>query len=496
MSIADLAPQPLWQWFSDICAIPHPSKQEAELIAFILNKAREKGLHAEQDEIGNIRLVKPATAGCESAVPVVMQSHIDMVPQKNAATSHDFSIDAIKAYVDGDWVTAEGTTLGADNGIGMAAILAVMFSDDLVHGPLEALLTVDEEAGMGGAFELRQNWFDAEVLLNLDTEEEGELYVGCAGGVDINVQWPVAWQSIAAQDTESPVAFELAVTGLKGGHSGIDIDKGRANANKLLCRILLDLTSQLDLEVASLQGGTLRNAIPREAKALLVLNTNQVDELNVRLSSLMEHIQDEYDLVESDLCVSLTGQTLPEAVMPAEALTGLLSAVVACPNGVLRMSNAFDGVVETSSSLGVIETTTDGIQVQFMTRSLKNPARDFAAQRIKACFELVGAEVCIENAYPGWSPIDDSLLLRLMQKVHKATFAREAGVQVIHAGLECGLLGDKYPDWQMISFGPTITGAHSPDERVSIPSTARFWQYLVASLSELSQQPAGSFKVL
>ncbi|GAA3932953.1 aminoacyl-histidine dipeptidase [Litoribacillus peritrichatus] len=484
MSISHLQPQRLWQYFSDICAIPHPSKHEAELIAYILAEAEKHGVDAETDELGNIRLSKPATKGYEHSVPVVLQSHMDMVPQKNAATNHDFLTDPIKPYVDGSWVTADGTTLGADNGIGMAAILAVMFNRDLEHGPLEALLTADEEAGMSGAFGLKPGWFEGKVLLNLDTEEEGELYVGCAGGVDVNVRWPVEYEAVP---DVGYCAVSLSVTGLKGGHSGIDIHKGRGNANKLLCRTLLELSRHLELSVASIEGGSLRNAIPREAFSTLVIHESDRDQFNQILSDVIDDISDEYEAVESDLMIKSESVDLPEQVMVQEAFVGLLNAIVVCPNGVMRNSIKFDGVVETSSNFGVITSDDEVVSLLFMTRSLKNHARDNTVQRIRSCFEMVDAEVKAEGAYPGWTPSDEPKLLNLTKSVYKRLMGKEAGVQVIHAGLECGILGDIYPEWDMISFGPTITGAHSPDERVDIASVARFWDLLVAVLAKLAK---------
>lgn len=486
MSISHLNPVAVWQQFDRICSIPHPSKHEEDLIQYILEEAKKHKVVTERDEVGNVKLSKPATAGYENAVSVVMQSHIDMVPQKNATTSHDFTKDPIQAYVEGDWVTAKGTTLGADNGIGMAAILAVMFADEdsgIVHGPLEALLTVDEEAGMTGAFELKESWFNSKVLLNLDTEEEGELYVGCAGGVDVTVNWPVAKVPV---DAEACVAYELSVTGLKGGHSGIDIHKGRGNANKLLSRVLLALTKACEISIAELQGGTLRNAIPREAFATVVLPKGQESAYQSVIERVTEYITDEYDYVESDLMIRTKSTETPQSAMDMQAVTGLLNAIVTCPNGVLRNSDRFEGVVETSSNLGIVTLEDKLVSLKFMTRSLKDHARDNAVQRIRSCFELIGADVEASGAYPGWAPSSDPSLLKSMKSVYQTLFDQVPGTQIIHAGLECGILGAKYPEWDMISFGPTITGAHSPDERVNIPSVARFWDYLLAVLKHLA----------
>ncbi|GLQ29861.1 aminoacyl-histidine dipeptidase [Litoribrevibacter albus] len=483
MTLSQLQPSSLWTHFEKICSIPHPSKHEEELIAYIVSQAEAHGVQVDRDEVGNVKLTKSATPGYEQAVPVVMQSHIDMVPQKNAETEHNFETDPIKAYVDGNWVTAKGTTLGADNGIGVAAIMAVMCASDICHGPLEALLTVDEEAGMTGAFELKEAWFNSKVLLNLDTEEEGELYVGCAGGVDVTVNWPVSKEPVAADC----IAFNLSVKGLKGGHSGIDIHKGRGNANKLLNRVLLTLSLELDITIAELNGGTLRNAIPREAFAKVVIPKDQEQAFQRLLADVVDDITDEYAYVESDLLIKAKASELPDEVMDSAAVTDLLRAILTCPNGVLRNSDRFDGVVETSSNLGIMSYDGNAVSLQFMTRSLKDRARDNAVQRIRSCFELIGAEITAFGAYPGWSPSDDPTLLNLMKSVYKDLFDQTPGTQIIHAGLECGILGAKYPAWDMISFGPTITGAHSPDEQVNIHSVQRFWTYLLAVLKRLAK---------
>jgi len=495
MPLSQLQPASLWHYFSTICSIPHPSKHEEALVAFILEEADKFGVVAERDSIGNVKLSKPASTGCEGAIPMVLQSHIDMVPQKNAGTEHEFETDPIQAYVDGDWVTAKGTTLGADNGIGVAAILAVMFAQDIEHGPIEALLTVDEEAGMTGAFELKEDWFSGKLLLNLDTEEEGELYVGCAGGVDVNIRWPVA---LVNTDHTTSEALKISVTGLKGGHSGIDIHKGRGNANKLLNRVLLMLSQQMDVGIADLQGGTLRNAIPREAFATIVVSKDAKPQLETLMSSIVDDIDDEYSFVESDLSIDLSNTEMPSSVMDQQATQGLLHAILACPNGVLRNSDRFDGVVETSSNLGIVSMESVDehqaskgdafVSLKFMTRSLKDHARDNAVQRIRSCFELIGAEVEATGAYPGWSPSENPALLESMQTVYQSLYGGVPNTQIIHAGLECGLLGAKYPHWDMISFGPTITGAHSPDERVNIPSVAKFWDYLIATLKHFSSK--------
>lgn len=493
MDIAQLQPTTVWHYFNQLCEIPRPSKHEQALVNHILSLADKKQLEAFTDSAGNVIIRKPATYGCESAPAIVMQSHLDMVPQKTDASTHNFFTDPIETYVDGEWVTAKGTTLGADNGIGVAAILAVMLSDNIQHGPLEALLTIDEEAGMSGAANLQTGILNGKLLLNLDTEEEGELYVGCAGGIDVNISVPVEWEAIP----EQYAALTLSIKALKGGHSGIDIHKGLGNAVKLATRIALESRHDFPaLRVCDFKGGTLRNAIPRNSDITVVLPQHQVDDFKDYVNALVllfrSELRNANDTVEIDLTTSDIKRFTNESTcqtpscLTLDSQTKLLNALYRCPNGVIKMSSLFDGVVETSNNLATVDLSGQSCDIQCLVRSSDNAAIDQACTLIESVFADAHANIVCDNGYPGWQPAPASPLLAIMQRVYQDTFNKAAKIQVIHAGLECGLLGKTYPEWDMISFGPTIRGAHSPDERVHIESVEKFWRYLLAVLKQLS----------
>ena len=478
-SIAELNPVPLWKHFAKLCEIPRPSKHEERVVAYIIDFCNERGLDIKLDQIGNVIIKKPATPGMEDRKTLAMQSHVDMVPQKNADTEHDFLKDPIRAYVDGEWVTAEGTTLGADNGIGVAAILALLESTDIPHPPLEALLTIDEEAGMTGAKNLQPGHFEAELLLNLDTEDEGELYVGCAGGVDINVSLPYSTTGMPADHK----AFKLSVRGLRGGHSGLDIDKGRGNANKIANRIIDTALREIDdLHIASLDGGSLRNAIPRESFSIVTVPAQHAARLMEIALQETAIIKAELDN-EARLEITLDETDAPSSVMDRPTQQKLIHAIRCCPNGVARMSTDLEGIADTSNNLArVVTEEEDGkhqVRIQCLVRSLSDSARDDHGLNVAAAFELTGAKVSLDNAYPGWTPNIHSPLLKLMKDVYKDMEGKEPEVKVIHAGLECGLLAKPYPHWDMVSFGPTIRRAHSPEERVHIESVGNFWEYFL-----------------
>ncbi|MGS2723040.1 aminoacyl-histidine dipeptidase [Porticoccus sp. GXU_MW_L64] len=479
--IAQLQPTELWSHFQELCNRPRPSKEEQAVVDYVLEFAARHNLQSQVDKVGNVIVRKPATSGMENCRGVILQSHLDMVPQKNADSSHNFSTDPINAYVDGDWVTADGTTLGADNGIGCAAMLAVLESADIAHGPLEALFTIDEEAGMTGAQGLQPGLLQGDILLNLDSEDEGELFVGCAGGVDVNIKLPFASQPVPADC----VAFEVNVGGLVGGHSGLNINDGRGNANKITNRLLSTAVQRFGVGVYQFNGGTLRNAIPREAFTGITVPAGEAGAFTAWVTEFAAVVSAELAGVEPGFAIAMTPAELPETQIDNGVLTRFIQAVYACPNGATRMINSLPGVVETSNNLAVVFNDDDNIYVQSLTRSASDSARDDLAQAVASSFRLAGADVHTAGAYPGWTPKMDTELLTMMVARHKALFEYEPKVSVIHAGLECGILGSIYPHWDMISFGPTIRGAHSPDEKVSIPAVASFWQYLKAALADI-----------
>jgi len=477
-TINDLEPKPVWQLFKQICDIPHPSYHELKLRDHIRSLCDQRGLETQLDEVGNLIVKKPATSGMENRKTIAMQGHVDMVPQKNADSNHNFETDPIETWVDGEWLKAKGTTLGSDNGMGVAAGLAVMLSDDIPHGALELLCTIEEETSMRGAFGLKPGYLDADILLNLDTEDEGELYVGCAGGVDIN-----SFIDLQLENTPNGhIAFEVAVRGLKGGHSGLDIEKGRGNANQIINRFILSHGDELGLCVSEFNGGTLRNAIPRESFTKITIPTGNQDDFNAVLKDFESLMQSELGATEPNLSITAEAIDTPEKIINPAQLRKICLSIAACVSAPFRMSDHFDGIVETSNNLAIVKNEGSQLKIQCLTRSLVNSARDYAAQSIAATFELAGANSKIEGAYPGWKPNPDSAILQTMIQGYQNLFGTKPEVKVIHAGLECGLIGEPYPELDMISFGPTIRGAHSPDERCHIGSVQKFWDYLLYSL--------------
>ncbi|MGL5037928.1 MAG: aminoacyl-histidine dipeptidase, partial [Aeromonas sp.] len=436
-----LSPKLIWHFFEQICAIPHPSKHEAKLSHWIIQWAQGEGLSVKQDNAGNIIIKKPATAGMENRKIVVLQAHIDMVPQANADTQHNFTTDPIDAYVDGEWVTARGTTLGADNGIGMAGCLAVLADKTIKHGPLEVLLTTDEETGMTGAFGLEAGWLEGEILLNTDSEEDGEVYMGCAGGVDANIRFPLELVDATAGD-----AVELTVKGLRGGHSGCDIHRGLGNANKLLVR-LLSAAEPLGIRLAEIHGGSLRNAIPREARATLLVPSASLNAFKALVDRYCGIYQTELAATEPNLTLLVNSVAKPAKLMSLALQQRLLNALLACPNGVMRMSDAMPGVTETSTNLGVIKTQDGQVYVQCLIRSLIDSGRESVEQMTRALFSLAGASCEFTGAYPGWAPDVDSPIMALVRNSYQSLFGTVPNVMVIHAGLECGLFKSAYPAW-------------------------------------------------
>ncbi|AQU84952.1 MULTISPECIES: aminoacyl-histidine dipeptidase [unclassified Halomonas] len=477
-----LAPNLVWRHFRTLCNTPRPSGHEAALVATLEAWADAQGLAHDRDAFGNLRLCKPASPGCEQAPGVVLQGHLDMVAQANVGHDHDFTRDPISTYVKEGWLHADGTTLGADNGLGVAAILAVLEDPELTHGPLEALFTLEEETSMGGALNLAENWLEGTLLLNLDSEDRGQVYIGCAGGADVVVDAQLP--SAGLQEDEQ--VLSLALTGLKGGHSGVDIHKPLGNANRLLVRVLRALET-FDARLISYQGGTLRNAIPREAFAQVALPADDVEAALATVASLEHTLRTELGSGDSGLVLTAK-RTAPTEIEPLtrDASAMLLAAMHAAPCGVERMSADVPGVVETSNNLGVLSLEAGRFHLCALVRSLHDSATAAMADRFQALFGLMGARVKVENGYPGWAPNPESGLLAMFKQRHAALLGREPEVKVIHAGLECGILGSKYPHLDMISFGPLIRGAHSPNERVELDSVAEFWDMLRAMIEELA----------
>ncbi|MEA9390716.1 beta-Ala-His dipeptidase [Acerihabitans sp. TG2] len=482
--LTQLSPQPLWQIFAKICSIPHPSYHEEALASHIMRWAQEKGLHGERDEVGNILLRKPATPGYEKRRPVVLQAHLDMVPQKNNETLHDFTRDPIQPYVDGDWVKARGTTLGADNGIGMASALAVLADDGVQHGPLEVLLTMTEETGMAGAFGLQPGWLQGDILINTDSEEEGEIYMGCAGGVDFKTILPLEREAVPA----GYHVLKLTIKGLKGGHSGGDIHKGLGNANKLLARFLSKQAHALDIQLIDFNGGTLRNAIPREAYATLALPQENAESLSQLAQSFLSVIKSELAAVEKKLAIQIDPITPDAPVLTKVTSDRFIALLNAMPNGVIRFSDDVKGVVETSLNVGVVSMEPEQAHIRCLIRSLIDSGKDDVVGMLTALGSLAGAQTAAKGSYPGWKPDANSPVMHLVRETYQKLFNKTPNIQVIHAGLECGLFKKPYPLMDMVSIGPTITGPHSPDEQVHIKSVGQYWTLLTALLKAIPEK--------
>ncbi|MEJ5317761.1 MAG: aminoacyl-histidine dipeptidase [Tenuifilum sp.] len=482
--IFKLEPQRVWKHFHSLTQIPRPSKSEKAVIDFVVKFGKDLGLETIIDEVGNVIIRKPATPGMEDRKGVILQGHLDMVPQKNNDKVHDFEKDPIEAYVDGEWVTANGTTLGADNGIGVAAAMAVLEATDLVHGPVEALFTIDEETGMTGAFGLKPGLLKGDILINMDSEDEGELYVGCAGGLDANIEFNTKPESVPQGTT----AYKLAITGLKGGHSGMDINLGRGNSIKLLFRFLYNAEKEFGVRIASIDGGSLRNAIPREAFAVVVVPADKAAAFEKAVKEYESIYKSEFALSEPSLSFTSEKTGNPSTVIDNQTQSKVIRAFFGCPNGVIRMSDSIPGLVETSNNLARVYTDGEKVKGQCLLRSSVDSSKDALAQKMAAIFELAGANINFTGGYPGWKPNPNSAILKVMQDVYNKKFGKVPEIKAIHAGLECGLLGGVYPNWDMISFGPTIRHPHSPDEKVNIASVQKFWDFLVETLKNIPQK--------
>lgn len=481
--ITELEPKRLWEIFYEMTQIPRPSRHEEKIQEWAYNFGTGLGLETLRDQVGNIIIRKSATPGMENRKGVILQAHLDMVPQKNSDKQHDFTTDPIETIVDGEWVKANGTTLGADNGIGVSSIMAVLAANDIEHGPLEALLTATEETGMDGANGLEPGLLQGEIFINTDSEDEGELYVGCAGGEDCTAKFRY-------KEKKTPkgyVGCKLSITGLKGGHSGIDISLGRGNAIKIFFRILNHAACELKVRLSSIDGGSLRNAIPREAFGVLAIKKNRVADFVALADELAGVIKKELSVTEPDLTITIEEIEKPDFLMDKETQYNLTQAIVALPNGVIRMSDSMPGLVETSTNLAITKSDVEKktVNIACLMRSSVDSAKEDLGTRMYAVFSLAGAKVKFSGAYPGWKPNMDSPILKTMQHVYNQKFGKIPEIKAIHAGLECGILGGKYPHWDMISFGPTIRFPHSPDEKVNIASVQKYWDYLVETLKNI-----------
>lgn len=476
-----LEPKELWNNFADLNAVPRPSKKEERVVAFVKEFGQKLGLETIQDEIGNIIIKKPATPGMEDRKTVLIQSHVDMVHQKNADTDFDFDTQGIDMYVDGDWVKARGTTLGADNGLGVASIMTLLASKDIEHPAIEALFTIDEETGMTGALGLKSGMLEADIMLNLDTEDDTELTIGCAGGVDINAT--ASYQPEAVSGAVK--GYRISLKGLTGGHSGMDIYLGRGNANKLMNRLLHHAAEQHGLRIATIDGGSLRNAIPRESVALVAIPAGQAEAFENSVEELTTVLKHEHATTDPNLVVQLEPADAPAQVLPTDFQGRLLRALYACPNGIYRMSPEIEHLVQTSNNVARVLVQDSSITIQCLTRSSVDSEKMDLAAAIKSALELAAASVSFSGQYPGWMPRPGAGIVQLMSDLYKEKFNGEAHVNACHAGLECGIIGANYPEMEMISFGPNIRGAHSPDEKVQISSVQKYWDFLLETLKRI-----------
>jgi len=480
--IRNLEPKALWNKFADLNAVPRPSKKEERVIAFMMEFGQKLGLPTVKDHVGNVIIKKPATPGMENRKTIVMQSHLDMVHQKNNDTNFDFDTQGIEMYVDGDWVRAKGTTLGADNGLGVATIMAILESTDIPHPAIEALFTIDEETGMTGAMGLQGGMLDGEILLNLDTEEDDEIDIGCAGGVDVT-----ATRTYNEEETpEGSVGYTITVKGLKGGHSGMDIHKGLGNANKIMNRLLFDGFENFGLQISEISGGSLRNAIPRESVAKVIIAAIYDEAFVFDMQEIINEIKAEFKTMEPNLTIEIVkSDSTPAKVMDLGVQEGLLRAIYAAHNGVYRMSADMADLVETSNNIARVIVKDGEISIQNLTRSSVESSKFDLANALRSAYELFGCEVEFSGSYPGWTPNVKSEILDVLTSIYEKQNGAKPNVVACHAGLECGILGTNYPNMDMISFGPTIHGAHSPDERASISSAQKYWKFVLEILQNI-----------
>ncbi len=482
--IRELEPKPIWKNFADLNAVPRPSKKEERVISFMVNFGKNLGLETRTDWVGNVIISKPATKGMDDRQSVILQSHLDMVHQKNNDTEFDFDKEGIKMYVDGDWVRADGTTLGADNGLGVATIMAILESDSIVHPKLEALFTIDEETGMTGAMGLKNDELKGDILLNLDTEEDDEIGVGCAGGVDITATRKYAEEQVP----NSKTAYQIKVKGLQGGHSGMDIIKGLGNANKIMNRLLLDGFENYGLRIAEIEGGGLRNAIPRESSAVVVIDTMHEDAFCLEIAQLSRDIKAEFTPLEPKLNIDVSKVSLPDSIMELGVQEGLIKAIYAVQNGVYKMSTEINDLVETSNNVAKVSVGEGNIEISCLTRSSVESSKIDLSNSIRSAFEIIGCEISFSGEYPGWTPNLESPILQVVEELYIRLNGEKPHVAACHAGLECGIIGQNYPELDMVSFGPNILGAHSPDERVSISSVQKYWKFILEILKNIPKK--------
>ena len=485
MTIKELNPDIVWKNFYELTRIPRPSKKEGKAVEYLYNFGKSLGLETIKDEIGNIIIRKPATPGMENRKGVILQGHCDMVPQKNPDVKHDFEKDPIETWIDGEWVKAKGTTLGADNGIGVAMALSVLQSEDIKHGPVEVLVTIDEETGMTGANALKSGVLEGDILINLDSETEGELYIGCAGGVDASATIPYRTETVPDGWHH---AYAIRVSGCQGGHSGMDIILYRANANKLLARVLLPLVRDFGVKMAGFEGGNMRNAIPREAEAAVLIPDGKAREVEQYLHECLSAIKNEYGATDPQLQVEMNAIDEPGTCMADEDALRCLRALLASPEGVERMSDQMPGLVETSNNTAIVKAEDGKFMIKTLMRSSVDSAKAQLEERMRAVIELAGGKVEFTGGYSGWAPNSGSPILHLMKSVYAGLYGNEPKVLAIHAGLECGILSGAYPHWDMVSCGPTIMSPHSPDERLHIPSVEKCWNFLKATLENIPEK--------
>ena len=482
--IRNLEPKDLWNKFADLNAVPRPSKKEDRVIEFMKNFGKNLGLETFEDEIRNVIIRKPATAGMENRKPIVLQGHLDMVCQKNNDTNFDFDTQGIDMYVDGDWVRARGTTLGADNGLGVAMMMAILESKTIAHPAIDALFTIDEETGMTGALNLKGGILKGEILLNMDTEEDDEIGIGCAGGIDVTAN-----RSYNEEETpEGSVGYTITVKGLNGGHSGMDIHKGLGNANKIMNRLLFDGFENFGLQIAEISGGSLRNAIPRESNAKVIVASMYDEAFVFDMQEIIGEIKIEFKTMEPNLTIEIVKSDLPSKVMDLGVQEGLIRGIYASHNGVYRMSADIPGLVETSNNIARVIVKEGEITIQNLTRSSVESSKLDLANALRSAYELFGCEVECSGSYPGWTPNVNSEILDLLVKIYEKQNGAKPNVAACHAGLECGILGTNYPEMDMISFGPTIHGAHSPDERASISSSQKFYKFVLEILENIPER--------